>query len=83
MPGSSGDFQTRLKPRVVELRSTRQITNLSYTTRLKPHVPLNCSNGGKRAHKRTGEVQMRSIILYILGVPVTVIVLIALFTHHF
>jgi len=26
---------------------------------------------------------MRSIILYILGVPVTVIVLIALFTHHF
>jgi anti-sigma B factor antagonist len=26
---------------------------------------------------------MRSIILYILGVPVTIIVLIALFTHHF
>ncbi len=27
--------------------------------------------------------QMRSVILYILGVPVTIIVLIALFTHHF
>jgi hypothetical protein len=26
---------------------------------------------------------MRSIILYVLGVPVTIIVLIALFTHHF
>lgn len=26
---------------------------------------------------------MRSVILYILGVPVTIIVLIALFTHHF
>jgi hypothetical protein len=29
------------------------------------------------------EKQMRSIILYVLGIPVTVIVLIALFTHHF
>lgn len=29
------------------------------------------------------EVFMRSIILYILGVPITIIILIALFTHHF
>ena len=26
---------------------------------------------------------MRSIILYIVGIPISVIVLIALFTHHF
>jgi len=26
---------------------------------------------------------MRSIVLYLLGVPLTIIVLIAIFTHHF
>jgi hypothetical protein len=32
---------------------------------------------------RAGELIMRSIILYVLGVPLTIIVLIAIFTHHF
>jgi len=33
--------------------------------------------------KSAGGHFMRSVILYILGVPITIIVLIALFTHHF
>ena len=33
--------------------------------------------------RKKGRLSMRSILLYLLGVPIPFIVLIALFTHHF
>jgi hypothetical protein len=30
-----------------------------------------------------GETTMRSLLLYVLGIPLPIILIIALFTHHF
>ncbi len=42
-----------------------------------------CRRKASANNTSKGTKFMRSIVLYALGVPVTIIVLIALFTHHF